>query len=133
MKNTSSGIKQLAILQLLLEKRKLTPNSFLILDEPEVHLHPKWQIDFAAILVLIAKELDVSIHINTHSPMFIEALYTFSEYYGFEEFTNYYLSEVSDNENKYNFTQIDSYELYKIYDNLGEPYDELDSIRLGRK
>ena len=133
MKNTSSGIKQLAILQLLLEKRKLTPNSFLILDEPEVHLHPKWQIDFAAILVLIAKELDVSIHINTHSPMFIEALYTFSEYYDFEDFTNYYLSEVSDNGNKFNFTQIDSYELYKIYDNLGEPYDELDSIRLGRK
>ena len=133
MKNTSSGIKQLAILQLLLEKRKLTPNSFLILDEPEVHLHPKWQIDFAAILVLIAKELDVSIHINTHSPMFIEALYTFSEYYDFEDFTNYYLSEVSDNGNKYNFTQIGSYELYKIYDNLGEPYDELDSIRLGRK
>ena len=133
MKNTSSGIKQLAILQLLLEKRELTPNSFLILDEPEVHLHPQWQIDFAAILVLIAKDLDVSIHINTHSPMFIEALYTFSEYYDFEDFTNYYLSEISDSENKYIFTQIGAYELHKIYENLGEPYDELDSIRLGKK
>lgn len=133
MKNTSSGIKQMAVLQLLLKNRKLTSNTFLILDEPEVHLHSEWLIQLARLLVYIAKYLDVYIYINTHSPMFIEALFTYSEYFDFEDYTNYYISENSEVENKYDFIQLDSSELYKIYESLGAPYDELDSIRLGKE
>ncbi len=136
MKNTASGIKQIAVIQSLLRNRFLGDNSVLIIDEPEVNLHPEWQIKLARILVLLAKEGDITLYINSHSPMFIEAMDTFSEYYDFEEYVNYYLSEKSDDEEyRFNFNQIPSDELYLIYDNLGDPYDYLDRVRLskGRK
>ena len=42
MGNTASGIKQIGVVQLLLSNRKLQENSVLIIDEPEVNLHPEW-------------------------------------------------------------------------------------------
>lgn len=136
MKNTASGIKQIAIIQTLLHNRFLDHNCVLIMDEPEVNLHPEWQIKLAEILVLLAKEGDITIYINSHSPMFIEAMDTFADYYDFGEYVNYYLSEKSDIEDdKYDFSRIPSDELHIIYDNLGDPYDYLDRVRLskGRK
>lgn len=130
MKNTASGIKQIGLIQMLLEKRVLNENSFLIIDEPEVNLHPEWQVKFAEILVLLAKDLGVTLYINSHSPMFIEAMDTFAEHYDFEDFANYYLSIISEEENKFDFIEVDSDELYLIYDNLGDPYDYLDRVRL---
>ena len=135
MKNTASGIKQIAVIQSLLKNRFLGKNCVLIMDEPEVNLHPEWQIKLARILVLLAKEGDITVYINSHSPMFIEAMDTFAEYYDFEDYTNYYLSITSEKENMFDFIKVDSDELYLIYDNLGDPYDYLDRVRLskGRK
>lgn len=145
MKNTASGIKQIAVIQTLLRNRFLGNGSVLIMDEPEVNLHPEWQIKLARILVLLAKEGNITIYINSHSPMFIEAMDTFSEYYDFEEYVSYYLSEkiedeeininsekLDKKENRVLFKKIPSDELYKIYDNLGDPYDYLDNIRLSK-
>ena len=136
MKNTASGIKQIAVIQSLLRNRFLGDDCVLIMDEPEVNLHPEWQIKLAKILVLLAKEGNITIYINSHSPMFIEAIDTYSEYYDFEEYVNYYLSEkIEEDENNVIFKKIPTDELYKIYDNLGDPYDYLDEVRLskGRK
>lgn len=130
MKNTASGIKQIGIIQLLLANRKLSPNSFLIFDEPEVNLHPQWQIKLAEVLVLIATKLDITIYINTHSPLFIEAIDAYSEYYNIQDETNYYLTLPSEKEGYFNIEKIDSDELYIIYDNLGNPYEELDIVRV---
>ena len=136
MKNTASGIKQIAVIQTLLHHRFLESGSVLIIDEPEVNLHPEWQIKLARIFVLLAKEGNITIYINSHSPMFIEAIDTFAEYYDFEEYVNYYLSEQSEEDkNRFDFKEVPSDELYLIYDNLGDPYDYLDRVRLskGRK
>ena len=63
--------------------------------------------------------------------MFIEAMDTYSEYYDFEEYVNYYLSKkLDDDETRAKFEKIPTDELYKIYDNLGDPYDFLDEVRL---
>lgn len=129
--NISSGIKQIGILQLLLISNKLTPGSFLIIDEPEVNLHPDWQFKFAEILVLLAKELDITIYMNSHSPTFIESIDAFAEFYEMVDRTNYFLTEES--EDKYNFIKIDSNELYKIYSNLGNVYDKINNLRLRKK
>lgn len=132
--NTSSGIKQIGILELLLEKDKLKPGSFLIIDEPEVNLHPDWQFKFAEILVLLVKEADIKIYINSHSPMFIEAMDAFIEYYDMENDVNYYLTDKSEeNENKYDFNKINSDELYKIYENLGNGYKLINQLRLRKR
>ena len=131
--DAASGIKQLAIIQLLLANGELKPNSFLIFDEPEVNLHPDWQFKFAEILVLLAKELNITIYLNSHSPLFIEAMDVFSETYDFEDSINYYLTEESEMPRKYDFTKIESNELYKVYDNLGNVYKLVDQLRLKRR
>jgi len=50
----------------------------LIIDEPETHLHPKWQIEYAKILVALVKK-GIPILIASHSPYIIQALKVFSE------------------------------------------------------
>lgn len=132
--NTSSGIKQIGIIELLIEKEKIMPGSFLIIDEPEVNLHPDWQFKFAEILVLLAKDMDINIYINSHSPMFIEAMDAFIEYYDMENDVNYYLTNKSDeNKEKYDFNKINSNELYKIYENLGNGYKLINQLRLKKR
>ena len=44
MANGASGIKSLSILQKLLKNGWLNELTVLIIDEPENHLHPKWQV-----------------------------------------------------------------------------------------
>ena len=155
MKTTASGIKQIGIIQKLLINRSLVPGSFLIIDEPEVNLHPEWQVKFAQILVLIASELDISLYINTHSPMFIEALSLYSQFYDLLDETNVYLTEeeffvqkkesgppkrkkaylVKETENAwvfkegFTFKKIDPKDMGAVYENLSRPYDDLDDIK----
>lgn len=129
MSNTASGMKQLGIIQLLLANRKLKGNSFLIIDEPEVNLHPEWQLKLAEILVLLAKNLNIHVYINTHSPLFIEAMSLYSERYGLLNDTNFYLTQKHKLGGFY-FRKIMSHELGLVYKNLAEPYDMLDKVKI---
>lgn len=131
--DTPSGIKQIGIIQLLLLNNKLKENGYLIIDEPEVNLHPDWQFRFAEILVLLAKDLNITIYINSHSPFFIEAIDAFTQFYDMENDINYYLTEESENEGKYDFTKISSDELYRLYNNLGEAYRLIDQLRIRKR
>lgn len=133
MINTASGIKQIGIIQKLIANLKLKEECFLIIDEPEVNLHPEWQFKLANILTLISKKLDVSMYINTHSPMFIEAIHTFSDYYDVADDTTYHLAEKSDGAGKFNFNEVDVNDLSKIYEELGKPYFEMDVLRLEKE
>lgn len=94
IKNTASGIKSFGILQLLLENDILNQNSILIIDEPENHLHPKWQLKYAKVLVTLAKN-GVKILIASHSPYMIEAIKRYSDLENLEDSTNFYLAENS--------------------------------------
>jgi predicted ATPase len=76
--NIASGIKALGILDLLVKGGNARKNSLLILDEPEVNLHPKWQVAYCEIIcALVANDVDVIV--TTHSPYIIEALKEFSD------------------------------------------------------
>lgn len=92
IKNTASGIKSFGIVQLLILNGVINSNSILILDEPENHLHPKWQLKFAKILTEIAKN-NIYILVTSHSPYMIEALKRYSENTELKEKTNFYLAE----------------------------------------
>lgn len=129
MNNTASGVKQLGIIQMLLSIRKLTENSFIIMDEPEVNIHPEWQLKLAEIIVLMIKELNIPLFINSHSPHFIEALEVYSGKYGLVDESKFYLSEEDEN-GKYNFREIKRKNLNQLYDNLGNLYDTIDEIRI---
>ena len=52
---------------------------------------------------------------------------------GYLDDVNYYLAEDSITTGKYDFIRIHSNELYKIYDNLGNPYRLIDKLRLRKK
>ena len=93
--NVALGIKGFGLIQLLLKNHQLNSRTLLIIDEPEIHLHPNWQVLYAEILVLLSKKLEIPILLTSHSPYFIEALKAFSEKYEFEEKTNFYFSQKS--------------------------------------
>lgn len=131
MQNTASGIKQIGLIQILLANRKLSQNSFLIIDEPEVNLHPDWQFKLAKILVLISKKLNISVYINTHSPLFIESIHTYADYYDVLDKTTYHLAEIDDD--TVNINEVNEKDLSRIYDDLGKPYFDMDIIRLEKE
>lgn len=123
--NIATGIKEIGILQMLLKNKNLKNGALLILDEPEVHLHPEWQILFAEILVLLIKWLNLDILINSHSPYFIEAVKVFSDYYKLEQ-QNYYLTNCLSN----GMSEIIdiSNDLGKVFFELQKPFDFLDKF-----
>ena len=124
----SAGIKEIGIIKRLLQSNQLKENSFLIMDEPESSLHPEWEIKFAEILILLVKELNIHIYLNSHSPMFIEAISLYSQYYDLLNETNFYLTQKQDN-GKYNFKIINPKNMGEVYENLTSPYDELDKLK----
>lgn len=129
MENTATGIKSFGIIQLLNDNKFFTKKNLLILDEPEVHLHPKWQLKMAQIIVELVKN-GVKILVNTHSPYMIEALNQFSIMNNLNPETNFYLAKdgyIKQEDNNNSMT------LASIYELLSEPYDffeEIDSKRL---
>lgn len=74
LSNLSAGLKVFVVIQTLLENGSLKSGDLLLIDEPEVNLHPEWQLVLAEILVLLRKELGIVIYINSHSPYFIRAI-----------------------------------------------------------
>ena len=120
----ATGIKSFGIIQLLIKNGYLSKDSVLILDEPEVHLHPKWQLEYAKIVVELVKN-GVRVVVNSHSPYMIEALKRYSEVEEVEEKTNFYLAEDGyiKKENDSN-----SETLAKIFEKLSEPFDVFDEM-----
>jgi hypothetical protein len=70
--NASSSIKQLAPLLLFLRYRA-TENSFVIIDEPEMNLHPESQAKVLEALCIMVN-LGVRVLLTTHSPYFMAHL-----------------------------------------------------------
>ncbi|USS86946.1 ATP-binding protein [Fructilactobacillus cliffordii] len=98
----------------------------MILDEPEINLHPKWQIIFAEIIVLIQKEFKMHVICTTHSPYFLQALQVYSEYYDIDKKTRYYLSSIEDEKTFINDVTESIDEIYKL---MAKPFDVLNKIQ----
>ena len=120
----ATGIKNFGILQVLLTNNYLKQDSILIVDEPEIHLHPKWQLKYAQVIVELVK-IGVKVLITSHSPYMIEALKRYSEVEEIEEKTNFYLAEdgyIDKVENSNSLT------LEKLFEKLSEPFDTFDEM-----
>lgn len=117
IKNASTGLKTFLIIKLLLDNGSLEENGTIILDEPETHLHPDWQIIFAELIVLLNKYLGMHILINSHSPYFIRAIEVYSAKHKVYDVCKYYLSK--------NNESTGLSEIKDVSDNVGEIYSEL--------
>ena len=62
----ATGVANLGFLAMLVERKVIDKNTFLFIDEPEAHLHPKWQMEMAELLFTLAKE-GVHVVIATHA------------------------------------------------------------------
>ena len=125
MSNLSTGIKSFIILKTLLRNGSINDNGVVILDEPEIHLHPEWQLKFAEVIVLIQKEFGVNILLNTHSPYFLNAIEVYVKKYGIEMKCKLYLTD--DNEGRTNIKDVtDQTEL--IYEKLARPLQDLENL-----
>lgn len=130
LSNLSTGMKAFAIILKLIENQAIGDKSMLVLDEPEIHLHPKWQIKFAELLVMLQKEFDMNIVLASHSPYFISAIQAYAIKHDISSKCNYYLSGLDDEDNAIFKNVTDNTGL--IFDLLAEPFNELDEIVYGK-
>ena len=120
--NISTGLKTFIILKRLLYTGYLEENGLLILDEPEVHLHPQWQILFAEIIVLLQKEFGMHILLTTHSPYFLRAIEVYSAKYQIADKCKYYLADIKNGDA---FFEDVTTQTNKIYKKLVLPFENL--------
>lgn len=71
--NIASGTKSFGILYLLIKFGIINEDTPIVLDEPENHLHPEWQIAYAKFLTFLVRK-GFRILLTSHSPTFIQAL-----------------------------------------------------------
>lgn len=126
MKNISTGLKTFVILKTLLLNGNLEENGTIILDEPEIHLHPEWQLIFAELIVLIQKEFGMHILLNTHSPYFLHAIEVYAAKYKIADKCNYY---ISDSDGDISIITDVTNNIEVIYRKLARPLQELENER----
>ena len=126
VRNMSTGLKTFAILKSLLTSGYIKANGTIILDEPEIHLHPEWQLLFAELIVLLHKEFDLHILLNTHSPYFLNAIEVYAAKYRVSDKCKYYLTE---NVDKVSQIEDVTDNIEKIYSKLARPLQVLENER----
>ena len=124
--SVSTGIKTFAILRSLLERGYLEENGIMVMDEPEVHLHPAWQMRLAEIAVLLQKAFGLNLVITTHSMDFLTAIDYYSKKYDIREKCQFYLSEVEKPSKSGDFPSVTiknvTGDLEKVYASISAPY-----------
>lgn len=124
----STGLKAFAIIKRLLLNQGLKERDVLILDEPEVHLHPKWQLKYAEIIVLLQKTFNLTVVVTTHSSHFLEALDLYSKIHKTSDVCSYYFASCIQDSDLVSFENVTG-QLEKIYSNLVQPSFLIDEIK----
>lgn len=123
--NVASGIKSFGALQLLLDGYCISNNRPLIWDEPENHLHPQWQVEFAKVIVQIVNS-GIPVMISTHSPYFLQAVRYYSAMYSIEKYVNYYMAE-GGNEDMVTIKEVTN-DLNQVFLTLAEPLNRIMNV-----
>lgn len=76
--NVASGIKNLGVFDMLVQGNHVNSKTLTIIDEPEVNLHPDWQVKYAKAITILASR-GANIIVTTHSPYIVESLSLYSE------------------------------------------------------
>lgn len=124
--NLSTGLKAFVILQILLLSGEIKDGSLLIFDEPEIHLHPEWQLLFAELIVMLQKEFNLHILLNTHSPYFLNAIDVYAQHHKVMDKCEYYLSY---NNNDESYIERVTNNIDLIYSKLARPMQLLENLR----
>ena len=128
--NLATGLKSFVVFKQLLLDGELEDNGVIILDEPEIHLHPEWQRVWAEIIVLLHKELNINILLSTHSSDFLGFMELFIHKYEVDKNCDVYLLKKDNGKGSSVVPVGDDWD--EIYGKLGRPFiratEELESI-----
>ena len=123
----ATGIKSLAILNILHSKGWLDAETLLIIDEPEAHLHPQWIVEYARMLLILSKRLRVRVVITSHSPDMVNAIHTIGMAEGMGEDINFYLAEKdADEAFKFNYRGLGN-KVGDIFKTYNVSFDRIDT------
>ncbi len=89
----ATGVKSIAILQMLYINGWLSNKTLLILDEPETHLHPQWIVEYARLVVWLNKKVGVTFFIASHNPDMVSAIQDISDKQGINDNLKFYLAK----------------------------------------
>lgn len=123
--NVSTGLKTFVIIRHLLINGAFEKNGTVILDEPEIHLHPQWQVVFAEVLVLLQKEFNLHILLTTHSPYFLRALEVFTQKHGIQTKSRFYRTGITDDSAA--VTDV-THSVDTIYKEMARPFQTLENL-----
>lgn len=122
---TASGVTNLGMIALLLKRGAILPGTFLFIDEPEVHLHPAWQVVLVDVLHQLSKR-GVNVVIASHSIDIMKAVENImenddeidpQEHFGINQLTNDgYSVDVTENNAK---------RIAAIKQDLGKPFYDM--------
>lgn len=126
--NLSTGIKSFLIIRMILRNGVLKEKDLLVLDEPEIHLHPEWQLLYAETIVLLQKYLDLTITITTHSPYFLEAINAYSKLHKIHNRVNFYFAE-ADKNNDVTINNVND-NINLIFKKMADPLKKLRNMRI---
>ena len=124
--NISAGIKSFATIKTLLQSGGIKEGGIMIFDEPEIHIHPEWQLVYAQMIVLLHKEFNVRALINSHSPYFVMAIEDYSEMHEVLDKCKFYLAK--SNGKSASFKDVTDC-TKEVYSKFLEPYQELENVR----
>ncbi len=122
--NLATGLKTFVIIKKLVENGTIDENTVLIIDEPEVHLHPEWQLKLAEILVNLNKEPNIKILISTHSPYFLRAIQVYCAKYEMANKERIYY--IKNGENGLSTSEEITGDTAEIFEQLTKPFIELE-------
>lgn len=124
--SVASGIKSFGVLQRLIQTSNISTSKMLIWDEPEIHLHPQWQIVFCRLIIeLVAK--GIPIVISSHSPYLVQALRYFASAKGIEKDVKYYMAEES-NETRLSIVTEVTNDLNRVFTRLAAPLRDIMNV-----
>jgi len=128
--NLSTGMKSFSLLSMLKNSGAFRELEYIILDEPEIHLHPDWQLKYAELIILLSKHFDMKVLITSHSPYFIEAIELFSKKHNIDDRTKYYKA-IPTQSSGHNSSRIVDFtnDLSEIYDDLANAMFNLEELR----
>lgn len=116
LRQAATGIVSFSYLARLLENGYLRKGTLLIIDEPEAHLHPRWIVEYARILVLLQKKMDLKIVLSTHNPDMVAAIDSIARRENVLSDVNFYFAKPDTNGEKFQY-------VYERQESIGEIFD----------
>lgn len=126
--NLSSGLKSFVLIWHILDQGLISDGDVLILDEPEVRMHPEWQIVYAELIALLCKIFKLRILLTSHSVDFIHALKLYVRKYRLTPSLNLYKSVVNANGSA-DIKPVENKNWDKLFDTFVRAIDILSQIQ----